>query len=114
MSEGVLIAIITGVCAVFGQWLISRNQSAKRKVDDAVRDARLDDRLAGVEKRLDEHNHYASKIGSIQTDIAVIKVQRGVRASGSYQEGTGKSGCFAMWKHPRGHVWNVVVRPASS
>src|SRR5574337_1311640 len=41
-------------------------------------------------------------------------VQRGVRASGSYQEGTGKSGCFATWKHPRGHVWNVVVRPASS
>src|SRR5574337_592046 len=36
-------------------------------------------------------------------------VRRGVRASGSYQEGTGKSGCFAMWKHPRGHVWNVVV-----
>ena len=41
-------------------------------------------------------------------------VRRGVRASGSYQEGTGKSGCFAMWKHPRGHVWNVVVSPASS
>ena len=34
-----------------------------------------------------------------------------VLASGSYQEGTGKSGCFAMWKHPRGHVWNVVVSP---
>ena len=30
-------------------------------------------RLQGVEKRLDEHNNYASKIGSIQTDIAVIK-----------------------------------------
>ena len=41
-------------------------------------------------------------------------VRRGVRASGSYQEGTGKSGCFAMWTHPRGHVWNVVVSPASS
>ena len=27
----------------------------------------------------------------------------------SYQEGTGKLGCFPMWKHPRGHVWNVVV-----
>ena len=37
-----------------------------------------------------------------------------VRASGSYQEGTGKSGSFGMWNHPRGHVWNVVVRPASS
>src|SRR5574337_273571 len=28
--------------------------------------------------------------------------------------GNGISGCFAMWKHPRGHVWNVVVRPARS
>src|SRR5574337_21881 len=41
-------------------------------------------------------------------------VRRGVRASGSYQEGTGKSGCFATWKHPGGHVWNVVLRRASS
>ena len=41
-------------------------------------------------------------------------VRRGVRASGSYQEGTGKSGSFGMGNHPRGHVWNVVVRPASS
>ena len=30
------------------------------------------------------------------------------------EEGTGKSGGFAMWKHPRGHVWNVVVSQASS
>ena len=35
-------------------------------------------------------------------------------ASGSYQEGTGKSGSYGMWNHPRGHVWNVFVRPASS
>src|SRR5574338_438461 len=41
-------------------------------------------------------------------------VQRGVWASGSYQEGTGKSGSYGMWNHPRGHVWNVLVRPASS
>ena len=73
MSEGVLIALITGLCAVIGQWLISRQQATKRKVDDAVRDAKLDDRLAGVEKRLDEHNHYAARFSEISTDIAVIK-----------------------------------------
>ena len=22
-------------------------------------------------------------------------------------EGTGKSGSYGMWNHPRGHVWNV-------
>lgn len=73
MSETVLVAIITGVCAVFGQWLITRQQTAKRRIDEAVRDAKLDDRLAGVERRLDEHNNYASKFSEIQTDIAVIK-----------------------------------------
>ena len=32
----------------------------------------------------------------------------------AYQEGAGKSGSYGMWNHPRGHVWNVLVRPASS
>jgi len=73
LSETVLVAIITGICAVFGQWLITRQQTAKRRIDEAVRDAKLDDRLAGVEKRLDEHNRYAEKFSAIQTDIAVIK-----------------------------------------
>lgn len=73
MSDIVVVAIITGICSVIGQWLISRNANEKRKVDDAVRDARLDDRLSGVEKRLDEHNNYAARFSEIQTDIAVIK-----------------------------------------
>ena len=73
MSDPVMVAIITGVCAVIGQWLISRQQTTKRKIDDAVRDAKIDDRLQGIEKRLDEHNNYASKFSEIQTDIAVIK-----------------------------------------
>lgn len=73
MSDAVIVAIITGACAVIGQWIISRQQTTKRKIDDAVRDAKLDDRLAGVEKRLDEHNNYASRFTEIQTDIAVIK-----------------------------------------
>ena len=75
MSDTVLVALITGLCAVIGQWLISHNTNQKRKVDDAIRDARLDDRLAGVEKRLDEHNNYASRFAEIQTDIAVIKTE---------------------------------------
>jgi len=73
ISDTVIVAIITGLCAVIGQWLISRQQTTKRKVDDAVRDAKLDDRLAGVEKRLDEHNGYAKLFNEISTDIAVIK-----------------------------------------
>ena len=50
----------------------------------------------------------------VQGNTWTAGVRRGVRASGSYQEGTGKSGSYGMWNHPRGHVWNVFVRPASS
>ena len=41
-------------------------------------------------------------------------LRRGVWASGSYQEGTGKLGSFRMWHHPRGSVSNFLVRTASS
>lgn len=73
MSESVLVAIITGVFAVIGQWLISRQQTAKRKVDDAVRDARLDDRIKALEDKMDIHNGYAERFSEIGRDIAVIK-----------------------------------------
>ena len=41
-------------------------------------------------------------------------IRRGVRASGSYQERTGKSGSFGMWHHPRGYISSFFVRPVSS
>lgn len=64
MSDVIITAIIAGVCSVLGQWLISRE-----------REARLDERLKGVEKRLDTHNNYAEKIGQIQIDIAELTVE---------------------------------------
>lgn len=73
MSETVIVAIITGACAVFGQWLISRQQTAKRRTDEAVRDALQEARLKAIEAKLDVHNGYAERFGEIQTDIAVIK-----------------------------------------
>ena len=75
MSDVVIVAIITGICSVVGQWLISRAQNEKRKIEDAVRDARLDDRLTVVEKRLDTHNNYAEKIGQIQIDLASLATE---------------------------------------
>lgn len=75
MTEAVIVALITAVGAVIGQWLISRRQNEDRKTADAVRDARVEDRMAAVEKKLDIHNGYAEKLGEIQQDIAVIKTE---------------------------------------
>ena len=73
MSDAVTVAIITGVCAVVGQWLISRAQAAKQKIDDAVRDKGIEDRLSALERKIDIHNGYAEKFAEIGSDIAVIK-----------------------------------------
>ncbi len=73
MSEAVIGALITGICAVVGQLIITRQQTAKRRIDEAVRDAKLDDRLSRIEERLDSHNSYAEKFVAFGTDIAVIK-----------------------------------------
>lgn len=64
MSDVIIVAVITGICSVIGQWLISRE-----------REIRLDERLKSVEKKLDEHNGYAQKIGAIQIDIAKISTK---------------------------------------
>lgn len=77
MSEASIVAILVAVIAaggsVFGQWLISRKQNKERATAEAVRDARLEDRLVAVEKKLDLHNGYAEKFSDIGKDIAVIK-----------------------------------------
>lgn len=64
VSEVIIVAVITGVFSVLGQWMISRE-----------REARMDERLKSVEKKLDEHNGYAKKFESIQIDIAKISTE---------------------------------------
>lgn len=64
MSDVIIVAVITGICSVIGQWLISRE-----------REVRLDERLKSVEKKLDEHNGYAQKFEKIQIDIAKISTK---------------------------------------
>ena len=68
--QSALIGSITSIIiCLLGFW----QQNRKRREDEKVRDAKLDMTLASIERKLDEHNGYADKIGSIQQDIAFIK-----------------------------------------
>lgn len=73
VSDPIIVALITGVFAVIGQWLISRAQNEKRKEEEIIRDERIEMRLQAVERKLDLHNGYAEKFSDIGRDIAVIK-----------------------------------------
>ena len=77
MSDAIIVAIIAAAASILGQWMISRRQAKDRETAEAIRDARIEDRMAAVEKKLDIHNGYAEKLAEIQKDIAVIKTQIG-------------------------------------
>lgn len=72
MSESVIIAIITGLCAVIGQWLISRKNRQDDAIKQAKRDQHLDDTIKSLSDRVDEHNKYAKMFSDITADIRLI------------------------------------------
>ena len=73
MSDVVLAALIGAVASIIVNLITASNQRKKRAVEEAVREANLENRLSSIEKKLDIHNGYAEKLGSISTDIAVIR-----------------------------------------
>ena len=84
MSDSVLTALIMAVASVACQILINRSNRKKRvaedaekekarAVEEAVKAERLENRLIGIETRLETHNGYAEKLGNIEKDVAVIK-----------------------------------------
>lgn len=95
MSESVLIALIAAAVPAIGsiivQLIVTRQQNRKRKEEDAEKekqraveqakkDAELKAWMKEIERTLKENNHkldihngYAEKIGSLQTDVAYIR-----------------------------------------
>lgn len=73
MSDVVLAALIGAVSAIIVQLIGAWQQKKKRAIEDAIKEERLENRLKSIETKLDTHNGYAEKLGSIQTDIADVK-----------------------------------------
>ena len=80
----VIASIISGLVAMIVCIINSRSQQKKmskefeeqeksRRQAEAVRDAKYEMWMKGVEEKLDIHNGYAEKLWNIQQDIAVIK-----------------------------------------
>lgn len=56
MDNGVIIAIISFIGTSFSGFMVY-----------------IGNRLTKIEKKLDEHNHYAEKFGEVKADITGIK-----------------------------------------
>ena len=73
MTEGVIIAIITGLFAVFGQWLITRKSRADDAAERARLDERTDQRLQAIEHELTELKAQVREHNGLKQDIAALR-----------------------------------------
>lgn len=73
-DTSVIVALITGACAVIGNALVSRSYRRKEEQQRAIKEAEVEIRLDNIEHKLDIHNGYAEKLGEISVAIAKIQV----------------------------------------
>lgn len=72
MTENIIVAIITGLFAFLG--VVFSNYTANRKntVEQARRDAKIEDKIRELSDRVDAHNGMLDRITSIEKAIVRI------------------------------------------
>ena len=84
MSEAVIAALITGICAVISQLLISRSSNkdilAKMHEETMVNEAKIEKRQAITDTKLDnltsevrEHNNFAKRMPVLEEKVANLE-----------------------------------------
>lgn len=88
MVEAVLVAIITGICAIISQAIISKRSSQElymrldkqSDLSDAKLDAKLEKHLAVVDTKIEEltrevreHNNFARRVPVLEEKVANLE-----------------------------------------
>jgi len=90
MSDAVIVALITGACAIIAQLVISHTSSQKlmdqiehqSAMDDAKLDAKLEKHIAVVDTKIEEltrevreHNNFARRMPVVEEKVAQLEKQ---------------------------------------
>lgn len=79
MESSIIVAIITGLCAVIGQYIIARENKRKADVEQQLRDQKTEMRLEAIEAKIDEHNGYAKKFEEVVIAITELRTEMKMR-----------------------------------
>lgn len=74
MQTEIIVAIITGCCAVIGQYIISARNKSAESAERILHEAEENSRLKAIESRLDTHNAYAKKFDDVSKSMSDINV----------------------------------------
>ena len=73
MTDAIIVALITGVCAIIGQMIISKRTSkdlfAELEKHQAVTDTKIDE----LTREVREHNNFARRVPVLEEKIAAIE-----------------------------------------
>ena len=79
MESSIVVAIITGCVTLIGYSIKSSRKSKADEIKEAIREQEQKDRfdafnkrLDNIDKKLDEHNHYAEKFGVVEVKLVSI------------------------------------------
>ena len=90
MSDAVIVALITGACAIVAQLVISHTSNQKlmdqiehqSAMDDAKLDAKLEKHIAVVDTKIEEltrevreHNNFARRMPVVEEKVAQLEKQ---------------------------------------
>lgn len=73
MTETIICTIITAVAGVVGAYAAVQKGRREDAIKDAQREQRQADRLETIERKLDEHNGYAEKLGDISKSMVAMQ-----------------------------------------
>lgn len=73
MTEAVIVAIITGLFAILGQYMVAKSQNKQRAVEEAKREQQLLDRLDRLEEKVNLHNNVIERTYELEKKVAVIE-----------------------------------------
>lgn len=71
--EAIVSAVIVAISSIIVQVLINKGNRAKEHEEQSVYRARLEGQMKNIEKKLDEHNQYAEKLGSLRDSMLLIQ-----------------------------------------
>lgn len=72
MDNSIVVAMITGGVTLSVNLIANYSARKKTAIEQAKRDQKLDDQIATMNQKLDEHNRYSDKIANIEKAIVRI------------------------------------------
>ena len=77
MSDTIMVALITGGCALIGTWLTCRSANQKIMSELEKHEAVQDERINELIKKVDKHNNLVERMYALEARLGIIKATKG-------------------------------------